>query len=257
MEIINEVQTLNSDYFEWLRNREVLRSIDDQWVEISTPFLDRHNDCLDIYVKRVDKNNFMMTDDGYIISDLLICGFDINTPKRRSILREILSGSRVRCVNDRLEISFSHSEFSQSKHSLIQAMISVNDMFYSTVQYRTSFSEDLAGWLDACGVCYVQKVCFQGKTGMFHKFFGVIPKSKERPERFLEPINNPDGNSVKCLLFEWEDTRDERPPGAVLLPVLNDSDKKIKAEYEHAFESFGISCMRWTKRDSFKKQLIG
>ena len=45
-----------------MKDKTVLRQIKD-WVEITTPYLDRHNDYLQIYVKR-DNSGFILTADG-------------------------------------------------------------------------------------------------------------------------------------------------------------------------------------------------
>ena len=33
----------------WLKDKTTLREVDGEWVEITTPYLDRHNDALQIY----------------------------------------------------------------------------------------------------------------------------------------------------------------------------------------------------------------
>lgn len=40
-------------YHVWLKDKSVLRQID-QWVEITTPYLDRHNDYIQIYAKQAN-----------------------------------------------------------------------------------------------------------------------------------------------------------------------------------------------------------
>ena len=126
---IDEIKTLNEQYFDWLRDKTVLREVGDNWTEITTPFLDRHNDCLQIYVKP-EKNNVSLSDDGYIVSDLRMYGCDIDSPKRKSILQEMLNGFGIKLVEGRLEAHGNRKEFPQLKHNLVQAMLSVDDMFY-------------------------------------------------------------------------------------------------------------------------------
>jgi len=75
------VHSLNNWYFDWLRDKTVLREIDNGWTEITTPFLDRRNDCLQIYAKP-ENGMILLTDDGYVISDLRICGCDLDSPKQ-------------------------------------------------------------------------------------------------------------------------------------------------------------------------------
>jgi hypothetical protein len=49
--MITEMQGLIDKYLAWLKDKTSLRQIDD-WVEITTPYLDRHNDYLQIYAKQ-------------------------------------------------------------------------------------------------------------------------------------------------------------------------------------------------------------
>ena len=41
--MIQDIQKLLDDYVAWLRDKTSLRQVAD-WVEITTPYLDRHND---------------------------------------------------------------------------------------------------------------------------------------------------------------------------------------------------------------------
>ena len=47
----DEVQLLLNQYWEWLKEKTTLRQIND-WVEITTPHLDRHNDYLQIFATK-------------------------------------------------------------------------------------------------------------------------------------------------------------------------------------------------------------
>ena len=59
MDMVLEVQNLINEYTRWLSDKTKLRQIKDL-VEITTPYLDRHNDYLQIYVRKENG--------GYIIS---------------------------------------------------------------------------------------------------------------------------------------------------------------------------------------------
>ena len=43
-----EIEKLLNDYRAWLKDKTTLREINGQWVEITTLYLDRHNDSLQI-----------------------------------------------------------------------------------------------------------------------------------------------------------------------------------------------------------------
>ena len=48
---MNEIDTLIESYFKWLKDKTIVKQLSDNWTEITTPYLDRHNDYLQIYAK--------------------------------------------------------------------------------------------------------------------------------------------------------------------------------------------------------------
>jgi len=129
MSFKREMDELIEKYSSWLKDKTILKTIDDQWIEITTPYLDRHNDCLQIYAKK-DENGFLLTDDGYILNDLLNSGCDLKSTKRQEFLKKTISGFGVQLDGDQLVIHTSKDNFPLKKHNIIQAMLAVNDLFY-------------------------------------------------------------------------------------------------------------------------------
>ncbi len=78
MTMINEIERLLSDYRAWLKDKTILREVNGSWVEITTPYLDRHNDALQIYA-RGENGAYVLTDDSYTIHDLEASGCNLNT----------------------------------------------------------------------------------------------------------------------------------------------------------------------------------
>ena len=68
MTTTQEIERLLSDYRVWLKDKTTLREVDGEWVEITTPFLDRHNDALQIYA-RAENGGYILSDDSYTIQD--------------------------------------------------------------------------------------------------------------------------------------------------------------------------------------------
>src|SRR5690242_20000059 len=81
MTVTAEIEKLLSDYRAWLKDKTTLREVNGDWVEITTPYLDRHNDMLQIYVRR-QNGGYLLTDDSYTIHDLESSGCTLNTGKR-------------------------------------------------------------------------------------------------------------------------------------------------------------------------------
>ena len=128
--VIDEMQSLLDGYWRWLRDQTSLREVRD-YIEITTPFLDRHNDFLQIYARCHD-GGFILTDDGYTFADLEQSGCMIDSPKWHDLLRTILSrlGVQINESTKELEVRASTSNFALRKHNLVQAMLAVNDLFY-------------------------------------------------------------------------------------------------------------------------------
>ena len=69
MTVTQEIERLLHDYPTWLKDKTTLRELHGDWVEITTPYIDRHNDALQIYA-RADNGGYILTDDSHTIHDL-------------------------------------------------------------------------------------------------------------------------------------------------------------------------------------------
>lgn len=49
---IEEVKDLTNQYIQWLKGKTTFREIGQKWIEITTPYLDRHNDYIQIFVQK-------------------------------------------------------------------------------------------------------------------------------------------------------------------------------------------------------------
>lgn len=126
--MMTEVKTLLDQHWEWLRSKTTLHETDG-CVEITTPYLDRHNDCLQIYVKSCD-GGFVLSDDGYVLQDLELSGCRIDNPKSRVLLEKILNGFGVQNNDKTLQVHASSDNFALKKHNLLQAMLAVSNLLF-------------------------------------------------------------------------------------------------------------------------------
>ncbi len=247
--MIDEIQGLLDQYWAWLKDKTTLRQIGD-WVEITTPHLDRHNDYVQIYAA-ARGGEFLLTDDGYILDDLELSGCLIDTPKRQALLDMTLNGFGVRREGNELLIGASHDNFPMRKHNLVQAMLAVNDLFYTATPMITGlFYEDVVSWLDQSKIRYTPNIKLTGKSGYDHKFEFVIPKSRELPERVLKTVNQPDRQTVQSFVFAWLDTREMRSPDARAYAILNDEARRLPAGVMDALNEYGMRGVAWSDRDS-------
>src|SRR5208282_6481877 len=122
-----DCQKLIDSYVDWLRQALSVEEVGGA-CELTTPFLDRHNDHLQVYAIR-HNGNIVLSDDGYILSDLRTSGLEVDTPKRKMVLDSVLNGLGVRVENNQLIVEASTKNLEQRLHSLVQAMLAVNDIF--------------------------------------------------------------------------------------------------------------------------------
>ncbi|MCY4537706.1 MAG: DUF1828 domain-containing protein [Chloroflexi bacterium] len=252
--MIDEIRHLTDSYYTWLRDNTDLQAIDD-FIEITTPFLDRHNDHMQIYAEATT-GGYLLSDDGYTIADLEMCGCNLDSPKRQALLQTTLNGFGVRNTNDELQVTATPDDFAQKKHNLLQAMLAVNDLFYlasSTV--ASFFYEDVVAWLDAAEIRYSPRIKLTGKSGYDHHYDFVIPKSNKQPERVLMTINNPDRNAFQRVGWLWQDTQQTRPVDSHAFALLNDTQQVVSGNVITAFQNYGVRPVPWSERESVREEL--
>jgi len=256
MALVTEIEKLMDAYRVWLKDKTAVRDLNGTWVEITTPYLDRNNDALQIYARQAN-GGFLLSDDSYIIHDLEASGCSLTTQKRQDLLKITLNGFGVKLNDEALEIGATRENFPLRKHSLVQAMLAVNDLFYTSKSVVESlFLEDVIAWLDGNDVRYTPQVKFTGTSGYDHLFDFVIPKSRQQPERVVQAINRPSRNTAESFIHKWSDTRDVRPPESKAYAVLNDIDlQDISPDIVDALKAYRIQPVAWRQRDLILREL--
>ena len=250
----NSCKTLVDAYVRWLRKNITTADINGV-CEISTPFLDRHNDHLQIYVRK-DNGSLVLTDDAYVISDLRMNGCNLETPRRQQLLGSVLAGFGVGIDGDELTTRAQLSDFPQKKHALIQAMLAVSDLFATASPHVMSlFVEDVAQFLDAANVRYTPAVQFTGRSGFAHKFDFAIPRSQLAPERLVRAVNQPTRDSATSVMFSWADIRDLRQEAATMYAFLNYAERTVASEVVEALKSYEIVPVPWSERAKYASAL--
>ncbi len=252
--MLSDIEKLIDRYNQWLRESHFLREVGD-WVEITTPYLDRHNDQMQIYARR-ENGHFVLSDDGYTIRDLETSGCTLTTPKRQELLTMTLNGFGVKRHHDGLEVRATQENFPLRKHNLIQAMLAVNDLFYlAEPVVKSLFYEDVVAWLNENDVRFTPKIKFTGVSGYDHLFDFVIPKSRKAPERILRAINRPRRDSAEAFLHAWSDTQQVRPPDSRAFAILNDVGQQVPSDVSEAFGAYNIKPVMWSQRESVRAEL--
>lgn len=262
--MIDEIENLMKQYLKWLRDRTKLRQMGDS-VEITTPYLDRHNDYMQIYVTK-QGDDFCITDNGYTLDDLEMSGCNMKAPKRQELLETTLGGFGIQLNRNALEVRASLKDFSLRKHNLVQAMLAVNDLFYTTHSTVVSlFNEEVGNWLDESDIRHSPRIKLGGTSGYDHLFNFVIPKSRSAPERLIRVINRPNRNAAQAAVFSWRDTKSQRGADSVIYFFLNDlkdtgdfsgDRKSISPNILSALESEDdMKPVRWSEKEMVRNAL--
>ncbi len=251
-----ECEKVVNQYLHWLKDNVFVRNI--QGVcEITTPFLDRHNDCIQIYVEKTGEG-FILTDDGYTLEDLKHSGLNINNDKRKKTLQTIVNGYGI-IIDDknRLVVKATAEGIAQKKHNLIQSILSVNDMFIMAEEHVLQlFKEDVAHYLMDNDIRYIPTFRLIGKTGFDHTFDFSIPKSKNKPERIIKAVNNLTKEETSSCIFAFRDVMEIREEEYIPYVIANDLQKSLSEDSLNAMENYGIKCIPWTEREKAIAELV-
>lgn len=252
--MVADIENLVNQYWNWLQEKTSFQKLDSV-VEITTPYLDRHNDYLQIYVRCQD-DGFVLTDDSYIIKDLEHSGCMLDSPKRKELLETTLNGFGVQAEGKELTVSATPENFAMQKHNLVQSMLAINDLFYLTSsKIENFFFEDVALWLDNSKIRYIPSVKFAGKSGYDNRFDFVIPKSDQKPERVVRVLNRPNRTSIQATVFAWIDTKETRSVDSSAYVILNDDDQKISKDTLTAMKNYEIGAVLWSNRKDVQEEL--
>ena len=240
-----------TEYLRWIKDNTIVKSVEEGKIcLISTPFLDRHNDHLDIYLIKTE-NTLKLTDNGYTISDLKMSGFEINTPKRDSILKTALNGFGVKIGNsEELFVDATNNNIGQKKHYLLQAILAVNDMFNLAQETVYSlFKEDVELFFRSSGIIFSKDIKLTGKSGFDHNIDFLIPQSKSKPERLIKTINNAKKDTVLSSIMAFNDINQLRETKTQNYVVYNDIEKEVSKDIIYALENYGVKNIPWSKKE--------
>lgn len=247
-----ECKNIIDEYIKWIKDNTSIRSVEDgKSCGIVTPFMDRHNDHLEIYAVKTDKG-LILTDDGYTISDLEMAGMSLNSPKRDKIFQSILNGFGVKVgENKDLYVEANAINVGQKKHYLLQAILAVNDMYtLSQENVFSLFKEDVEIFLKSNNLVFSKDIKLSGKTGFDHNIDFLIPSFGNKPERLIKTINHPKKEPVMATIFAFDDVAAVREQNTTNYVVYNDTlETTILQESISALNNYGIRPMPWSQKE--------
>jgi len=231
-----DIQKMINDYTNWLKN-EITYNNYGEYIELTTPYFDRFNDYLQIYVKQDAAGKITLTDDGYIIGNLLSSGVSFRSgSKRKWLLDKIIRNYSLQLVDNAITVTASSHDFPQKKHSMVQAMLAIDDIYeVSQENVKNFFIDDIQFFLDTNEIYYSKDFSLIGKTGSLYTYEFHFQRTKNMQERFCKVINKMKESNRNLTIFNWIDTQEKRNNEGRLIVLLND---------EYHINTFDIDALK-------------
>ena len=248
-----DCEKIISEYLNWIRDNTVLRSMSDgNACAVSTPFLDRHNDHVEVYLTKTN-GNIRISDHGYTIADLKMSGFEVSTPKREQILKTTLNGFGVHIGEENeLYVDANQHSIGQKKHYLLQAIIAVNDMFNLAQETVYSlFKEDVEAYLRANNVVFSKDIKLTGKSGFDHNIDFLIPQFTSYRERLIKAVNTPKKDPIMSAIMAFTDIEQARETPTTQFVIYNDSERPVSGDVINAMVNYDIKPIPWSHRQEY------
>lgn len=249
--------SFKDEFIALLKQRTVEHKINENIHRVTTPLLDRNNDFVEIYVIR-DKDQLTITDDGYIVNDLLSSGLNFkNDTIRDRYLRNILSNHGVEMdSNNALYVKANPNNYSVKMYMLAQCMSKVSDLFVLNKPSVISlFNEDVKDFLIANEIRFIENPLFIGRSKLTTQYDFAIPRNRNIPERVIKVTSSISLNFARTTMFGWEDTKATRDKDSVLYLIFDDRNKKASDDINTALNSYDIKLVDWSNRNNFIDEL--
>lgn len=241
-----DIQKMIDSYANWIKERITFEKVN-EYYEITTPYLDRFDDFLQIYVKQLKDGTIYMTDDGYIIGNLLSCGLSLRKNSNKfKILERIVNNYGLQLKGEEITTKAELNNFPLKKHLMVQAMLSVDNMFELRKEnVKNLFLEDVIEYFDKNDIFYTRDFSIVGKTGNIYSYDFHFQRSKNNSnERFFRTINKLNKTIRDSTIFNWIDTKEKRTDKSELIVILNDENQINKTD-ENALNEYEIQTIKF------------
>ena len=242
------IQEMIDDYTAWLR-KEITTADFGEYIELTTPYLDRFNDYLQIYAKQDPNGTITLTDDGYIIGSLISSGMTFKSNSNNyKMLNKIAAKFNVDLIGEEIVTTATAHTFPQKKHMMIQAMLAIDDLFVvSPDTVKNLFLEYIETYLNANEIYYSKDFSLLGKSGTVYTYDFHLQRTKERPERFCRGFNKLNISKRDLTLFNWMDTQEKRGDLSELIVIYND-ENSVSDDVLTGFYNYGIKILPFSQR---------
>lgn len=246
-----DTEKMKDIYFKWIDQKiKFIPSKDNDFMTITTPFLDMYNDYIELVISQGKNSNYVISDDGYTINELGL--LDINLKKkskRKDYFQSILLNFGVQHIEDELLIEFDDlNEFPDAQNRLIQCMLQAFDLLQTSknnaIQY---FKTDVTNYFIDNNIPVGENFSLLGRSGRDSKFDLVIGRTRKKRQQAIKIVNNPNSSSIANPLFRIIDVRDTQPTTDFAV-IANNVNTPISSDFKTAFKRYDVPVYSWSDR---------
>lgn len=224
---------LENAYYKWLKKDLIFSDIENDYISISSPFVDTNFDNINLYAKFIDKNKIVVSDFGYTIFNLEEAGIRLN--KRSKVAWRIfdtaITDFGITREGDSLLIRTSLEKFPLAKSRLLQAIMRINDIVYlSKGNVKEAFNDIVESFLIKENILFTPNVEIPNANGASSHFDFSIP-SRSGKEKLIKTSARPnDPNYAKVFNYDVNATAPSR--NAKFIYVLNNVTHKASVNQD-------------------------
>lgn len=126
---------------------------------------------------------FLVSDDGYIINNLIDTGMNISkkSSRRKTIEQICLLSGIILSDNNEMTVLSSEEDLPSKVHQLAMTMLQIDDMYLTnTVRTTSYFLEDVTNFFIKNEIFFSDNVSFVGKSGFTQKFDLCFQSAKDK-----------------------------------------------------------------------------
>ena len=250
----NELESLVDDYLKWYKSKTSYKELKNAG-EIITPFLNHLKDHISIFVETLPDEKIRLSDDGMTINELLMENINLDTATRKSILNRTLKVYGIKLNNDILYIDISNAaEFPQAKHNLIQCILQLYDLSFTSQQrVKSLYQEDVLQLFFDNNFGGNENVKFTGETGISYHFDYSLGATKNRKNTLIKFQYNPQFTDVASQKFIIDDLKHEdnlQRYGTKFVMITGELVESPKVT--QAAESIDLNLIYYKDKESLK-----
>ena len=254
---VSTVSSMIDEYTKWIRSRVEIKKVSEtEYVEVTTPFLDRDNDTIQLFIKGIDTKKIRLSDGGDTISGLNLIGMDISRGKRMELVEGLLRQNGAELEGTEIVVMTTYENFPIAKNNIIRAILAINDLYYLTPKtVSTLFKEEVEEFLQKNEIRYTTGFGLIGKSGLYQPFHFLIQSAHQ--EIIMQAIGRPMRQWISLFIMSWNDVATLRKQEAASFGVLNDENIVIDESLIQAMKSYDIRPFLWSKKETLLAEIKG